>query len=421
MYIDEVCITNYKAIKNIKLNFIPGVNLIVGDNGVGKTAMLEAVGVAIGGYLTGIGATSPKNIYKEDINIHKVVFDELHDNIVYNTPVEIACKAHVDGEAYEWSRIRKTELANAKTLTVNNAITRKARKMINDPQSCLPLICCYSTARIGKFRKGNFGKSVKQDKDRRAGYVGCVSDLLDLKGVREWCKSCEFIEFKNRRPMKSYETFKNVINGFMHEMEPLDNASSISYSLLFEDIVFGTEDNSLPISYLSAGYQSVLCMVMDLAFRNAQLNPLMENTEEMTGIVLVDEIDMHLHPKWQWRIIPALKKVFPNIQFIIATHSPIIISSAKDTRILRVSPDQEVCDMGNSYANHVNDVIDLIQQSCDIPMELRKLSEDYNNAVDDFDEERARILLLEMKEKYGDANGEVKVCSMLYDSIFSEA
>ena len=71
-------------------------------------------------------------------------------------------------------------------------------------------------------------------------------------------------------------------------------------------------------------------MIMDMAFRLAQENPSIDDYRKVPGIVMIDEIDMHLHPAWQWRILEALHKAFPKIQFIVATHSPIIISSAKN-------------------------------------------------------------------------------------------
>ena len=79
-------------------------------------------------------------------------------------------------------------------------------------------------------------------------------------------------------------------------------------------------------------------MIADIAYRMAVLNPNLgiEIIEKTNGIILIDEIDMHIHPKWQWTIVDALIKTFPSVQFIATTHSPIIISSCKDKRIIRL-------------------------------------------------------------------------------------
>ena len=91
------------------------------------------------------------------------------------------------------------------------------------------------------------------------------------------------------------------------------------------------EDGSfheLRIEQLSEGYKIVIAMVADLAARMAEANPGMDNPLEASGIVLVDEIDLHLHPQWQREIILQLTTVFKNIQFIVTTHSPIIVMGA---------------------------------------------------------------------------------------------
>lgn len=87
----------------------------------------------------------------------------------------------------------------------------------------------------------------------------------------------------------------------------------------------------LRIEQMSDGYKIVTAMVADIASRMAEANPDMENPLMSNGIVLIDEIDLHLHPKWQRTIIGSLSKTFPNIQFIVSTHSPVILSGAMDT------------------------------------------------------------------------------------------
>ena len=120
----------------------------------------------------------------------------------------------------------------------------------------------------------------------------------------------------------------------------------------------------MPISLLSAGYQSLLCMTMNLAYRMALLNPEAgTNMTHIPGIVLIDELDMHLHPKWQWNVIKALEETFPNIQFIVATHSPIIISSCKNENLILIKGNQEIKYLPNAYGYSVEDVLELRQES----------------------------------------------------------
>ncbi|MFM6753484.1 MAG: AAA family ATPase, partial [Dolichospermum sp.] len=93
------------------------------------------------------------------------------------------------------------------------------------------------------------------------------------------------------------------------------------------------EKRELLLSQLSAGYRNMLALVMDFARRLAQANPQMENPLEAEAILMIDELDLHLHPTWQQTIIPDLKKVFPNTQIIATTHSPEVVTTVKQNQV----------------------------------------------------------------------------------------
>lgn len=90
---------------------------------------------------------------------------------------------------------------------------------------------------------------------------------------------------------------------------------------------------------LSSGFRTLVGMVLDIAYRMAVLNPflLKDLVNRTPGIVLIDEIDMHLHPQWQWNVVKALKMTFPKVQFVVTTHSPIVIASCKDEKLIMLS------------------------------------------------------------------------------------
>ena len=195
-------------------------------------------------------------------------------------------------------------------------------------------------------------------------------------------------------------------------MNGLDGTPAISYSRVFEDIAYTENENTLPVAYLSAGYQSLLWMTMDFAYRLALLNPGQSDYHQATGVVLIDELDMHLHPKWQWNVLSALETVFPKIQFIIATHSPIIISSCKNGQLISLDAEQNVSYSGAAYAYSITDVLELKQGSLGVPKELRELSRKFDDAFNLGQYEQAQKILQEMKDKYGDDNTEVKSAAL---------
>lgn len=168
---------------------------------------------------------------------------------------------------------------------------------------------------------------------------------------------------------------------FMKNISDLEKMPEIYYSSQLEQMVYREENINLPVSNLSAGYQSLLWMVMNLSYRLSLLNP--EYTGElqnMQGIVLIDEIDMHLHPKWQWNIIKALEETFPGIQFLVATHSPIVISSCKSEQMLMVAEDQEVMYLQDAYGYSVQDVLNFRQGTTEKLQIIKELDEQFEEA-----------------------------------------
>jgi predicted ATP-binding protein involved in virulence len=114
-------------------------------------------------------------------------------------------------------------------------------------------------------------------------------------------------------------------------------------------------------SILSDGQKAILTIVGDIARRAALLNPHLDNpAAETPGVVVIDEIDLHLHPRWQRRIMEDLRRVFPKIQFIATTHSPIIISAAKDAKVILLEEGGSR-EVPQAYGMDVNWVVEAIQ------------------------------------------------------------
>ncbi len=108
----------------------------------------------------------------------------------------------------------------------------------------------------------------------------------------------------------------------------------------------------MPFNYLSDGYRNMVAMLADISYRAIRLNPHLEQdaAKKTKGIVLIDELDMHLHPKWQRRIVQDLQNAFPDMQFIATTHSPFILQSLESGQVIDLNLDQEDEEQANTYA-----------------------------------------------------------------------
>lgn len=417
----KIHIKNYKAIKKLDIELKPGVNLLIGDNGAGKTSVLEGIAVALGGMFVNVAGVSTKNIVKEDVRFIIKPLGDSSTSIEYCEPVSAGCMLHIsDSQEFTWNRI-KEEVSATHTKIDNKDVCIWMKRLTNNSETNLPLISFQSAARAWRVRRGDFGTELKKKlDDRRCGYIGCLDSSMDVKSVQQWCLKQE-VMLSNKGTVREYEMFKNIVASFMKEINELDNIPAIYYSPQFDELVYKDDKAEMPISKLSAGYQSLLWMIMDLAYRVCMLNPELDNREQITGIVLIDEIDLHLHPKWQWNVIEALRKTFENVQFIIATHSPIVISASKETNLVLLDNEQEVNYLPDCYGYEVEDVLRFRQESISRPKNVKSLVDQIENAIDDTDFEIAFALLNKLKTVLGEDNSEYKkMAGMVADAKLIE-
>ena len=295
------------------------------------------------------------------------------------------------------------------------------KKLSNNSSTILPLISFQSAARAWRVRRGDFGTELKKKlDDRRCGYIGCLDSSMDVKSIQQWCLKQEIVT-SNKGIVREYEMFKNIVASFMKEINELDKMPSIYYSPQFDELVYKDDKKEMPISKLSAGYQSLLWMVMDLAYRVCMLNPELESRDQITGVVLIDEIDLHLHPKWQWNVIDALRKTFSGVQFIIATHSPIVISASKEVNLILLDNVKAVSYLPDCYGYEVEDVLSYRQESVSRPKKVKYLVDEIENAIDDIAFDKADAALERLKDVLGADNLEYKkMAGMISDAKLIE-
>lgn len=409
MYLEKFYIKNYKAIKDISIDLKPGVNLLIGDNGVGKTSVLEGIAVALGGLFVNVAGVSTKNILKDDVRMLIKPLGDASTSIEYCEPVSAGCTLHTcDGQDFSWNRI-KEEVSATHTKIDNKDICAWMKKMTNSSDTVLPLISFQSAARAWRVRRGDFGAELKKKlDDRRCGYIGCLDSSMDVKSIQQWCLKQEVMTGAKGKTVREYEMFKRMVSAFMKEINLQEKYPEIYYSPQFDELVYKDATEEMPISKLSAGYQSLLWMIMDIAYRICILNPELEDMKQVKGIVLIDEIDMHMHPKWQWNIIDALRSTFKNVQFIIATHSPIVISSSKEANLILLDDEQGIQYLPDSYGYEIEDVLRFCQESISRPKNVKVLVDEIENALDDDEFEEAENALEKLKEVLGEENSEYK-------------
>ena len=194
----------------------------------------------------------------------------------------------------------------------------------------LPLLAYYGAGRLWNVHRNI---PLEKPDSASAGYHHCLNPKSDHYLFEKWFKQQETVAVQRRRKIPALELVRKAVR------QGIPGATEFFYDFAFDCPMIRMEDGLQSFDRLSDGYRNMVAMIADIAHRAARLNPHLgkETLEKVEGIVLIDEIDLHLHPKWQRTVTHDLRKIFPGIQFIATTHSPFIIQSLQPGEVLDLS------------------------------------------------------------------------------------
>ena len=334
MRFNSISITNMRLVgeSTRTINISPDKNVLIllGDNGFGKTTMLDAMATTMAPFSAQFPGISDFQLSDMDVHINRhgrrarylttyALFtngDYHLSSIRYRKGTENPPKANY--EELKW-------LANQK----------KEAILAGEQNVELPVFAYYGTGR-GKFHVPERKRGFKQTFERWDCYKSAILPDTDFKRFFEWFDLMEDEERRERERRRDFDYVSPVLSCVRRALSDMVNSFTnpriMTRPLRFvmDRVEVDGARHELRIEQLSEGYKIVIAMVADLAARMAEANPEMPNPLDATGIVLIDEVDLHLHPKWQRSILQDLHRVFPNVQFIVSTHSPIIVVGAAE-------------------------------------------------------------------------------------------
>lgn len=407
MKIKELQLQNFHGFESRHLELSEQFTVLVGNNGTGKTAILDGLAIALGSFLSGFKGVKSRHIRKDEIFQKQFILNGKLD-IQEQYPVRVQATGAVDEDTFTWSREINGE---------GGATTSKNAKDIMDYASklqqqvregmdvILPVISYYGTQRLW-IQKDERASKLKHN--RLEGYEHCLEPTSNIKHFINWIEHMTYIQLQEGKPLPILPAVTNAV------AQCMDDWASIEYSVRLNELIV-KKDNGEMLSFnlLSDGYRSVIGLVADLAHRMAMLNPMLgeEVCTVTPGVVLIDEIDLHLHPKWQRKIVTDLKRVFPKVQFITTTHSPFIIQSLEpnELRKLELEDDNEIVPSEAFFRKSVEDIteqvmgIDEVQRSEKLH-EMYKVAQQYykllNEGIPEDDEQ-----VQELKNKLDELEG----------------
>jgi predicted ATP-binding protein involved in virulence len=231
---------------------------------------------------------------------------------------------------------------------------------------------------------------------------------IDFQGFFEWFRNREDLENELRRDNPDYRDKQlEAVREAVSSLQPDFTDLRVERSPL--QMTVKKQGREFIVNQLSDGEKCLLALVGDLARRLAIANPGLTNPLQGNGVILIDEIELHLHPKWQRQVISSLTKTFPNCQFIITTHSPQVVSHIKPDSIylLQSTPDGIVVERPeNSFGRDSNQILEDLMGVSERPQEIKDNLRDLFRLIDQGNLDSAKQLRQNLADEIGEDDPE---------------
>ena len=395
MKIQSIDIAGFRGISDLSLNFSEGINVLAGINGAGKSAVLDCTAILLSRLIGRIRSSAGTGRFFSESDISNDVRETRNS-------IEI----HFQGETVQWCVTKGRKGLGKQRITrpkqLRKHIERLHSGLEEDEHSALPLAVYYPVNRAVldiplRIRK-------RHRFDRLAAYDQALSGSgSSFRMFFEWFRQREDLEnehrlekprFRDRQLQAVRTATKDLLPGFKNlkvRRSPLR-------------MVVEKNGEELIVNQLSDGEKCTLAMIGDLARRMAIANPHMEDPLVVEAVVLIDEVDLHLHPSWQRTLASTLEKTFPQCQFLISTHSPAILSYLDPNRIWmleRTNCGIEAKRPDQTYGQTVDRVLEDIMNVPARPMEIRDKLAKLFLKIEQKKLQKAKRILRELKSDIG--------------------
>lgn len=413
MKLKNIKISNYRCFKDVEIEFDESTTLVVGQNGAGKTTILDAVAVSVSTFFLGIDGGVSRSILKDDARYE---FYDLNGTIdpQHQFPVSIESTGDcIDKQNVRWirslnSESGKTTIKDAGELT---SIAKKVQNqiMMGDKELVLPLISYYGTGRLYAQKKEKRNMKSLTEFKRQVGYVDCMAAESNDKLMLNWFQTQTLKSLQKQQKTGVLESpilLKTVEQAICKTYERISGARNTSLSFDLDThrlmLEFETSEGAarkFAMDEMSDGYKNTLSMIGDIAYRMAVLNPMLEEEalEKTPGIVLIDEIDLHLHPQWQQTILKDLHAIFPKVQFIVSSHAPAVINSISREQIRILDNGEIYLPSAQTYGRDANSILREVMKVSERPADIKERMELFNRYMDENNYKEADKTLKEIE------------------------
>ncbi|MGE0395978.1 MAG: AAA family ATPase [Kofleriaceae bacterium] len=446
--LDRLALRNFRCFAECTVDLHPTLTVLVADNGRGKTAVLDAIGIALGLFVETIVSDGQTHGFeRSDVRLARNTDGAMAPVL----PVVLTASGSADGARLSWSRAvnslgkKRVRTANREAKTLREAAARLRERLTGfaegqrEQPPPLPLVAFYGTGRLWSEHRLTQRRrtAAPTAMGRIAGYLDSLSSSSSFKAFVDWyertanaVRSPTSVALgPGERPEKLIAAVRGATRIVLEptrwhdidwEFPPTDEFGQPQGEGYL--VVEHPELGRLPLAVLSDGVRNMIALVADLAHRCARLNPHFgEEAARLTpGILLIDEVDMHLHPRWQQLVVGLLQRAFPAMQIVVSTHSPHVLSTVdvSSIRVIRVEDGAGVLVTPKLQTKGVEsaDVLAAIMGVDPVPQveEARMMSE-YRALIEDGSAETPKALALRTKlvEHFGHDHPLILDCDRL--------
>ncbi|MEL0648616.1 AAA family ATPase [Pseudoalteromonas agarivorans] len=449
IFLKDLHLVNFRQFKNLKINFESDLTVIIGPNGSGKTSILDALTKTI----SFINARflrqgrSGKPLTRSDVRVNCNSCAEVITSLELGQNTHYSCNLVRPADGI--SSPKSSQLDSYHEFSSLYRVTNDVQKNLRDEEINFPLFASYSVLRTYNKKdilSYDLEMLPKISAENRLDAIdpSAIDGTSNLDTFLEWYVALTFMAEESAEENKiqsledQYDSLKEIVTSDSHPLKSLlddtqvklqdlkskkivvkNNNYSKSKSIIDNALIKGVpgitsmkvdtstgraevqaiiDNNSIVIKNLSQGQQVIIGILADVSRRLIMLNPTLDNPLHGQGVILIDEIEMHLHPKWQLLLLESLQNTFPNLQLILTTHSPQILSTTKKDkiRVIGVNVDNEliaVSPVNETLAHPSTDILESVMKVSSIPelpitAELKK----YRDLIEQGDIESEHIL-----------------------------
>lgn len=381
MKIKSIHIENFRGLVDEYVEFNDSMTVLAGGNGGGKSSLLEAVSIMLSWLPVELSnyTSTPLRIKSSDITFGKK-YSRLTMTLTGKRSKDI--RLVLSKRARRSSKNSDTDMGEAKKFSSD------MRVLLDSPEGAnieIPVFAHYGTNRN---YGGNVSPTPSDTTARTSIYEHAFSAGTNFQKFAQWivatinARENEIAE-ASQLPLKIANKRRDEINRKYSSILAIKRALA-DFGDIFKDVevrdgkLFITSKN-IPASNLSDGEKTVGALIADIAMRMAVANPMMNNPLESEAIVLIDELDLHLHPDWQTAIADRLPRIFVNAQFIISSHSPTIMAFSKNLYKIRGDGgEQRLEKVEGAFGRNPADVLSSVLNASREPITAKKIAKMYD-------------------------------------------